>query len=566
MAKVKFKLSGQLAIGSVVMVAVVLSAAIYGTQILDKSVEVSNEITATIQPSIDALRLMRTQLEKSESLVNAWVNEPNEEKQAELTAMHEGGFEMIRERTDSLVSEWTNIEQQDSVTALFRVYDDALNKQREIMKSLQTFEDYMENMASVVEIHESLITQCRAVKAELRAFEALKEQEIVLAKNEMVEGFSTLKMLLSVLMITVVGVGIVLYLMVNRMVARPITRLTKVIANLSVGHLPERDYAVKRGDEIGEISRSCNDLVNGLRKVSAFASAIGDGDFEAEFDPLSDDDELGKALLTMRENLMRAKSLEHAQSFINEGVAKFSNMLRVQATDEREFYPKLAGALCKFLNCQMGGIYLIRRPDTEGDVVRERDSEYIELVGTYAFPAGKQGTNIFSEGEGLVGQCWREQREIYITNLPKNYVSISSGLGDGTPAVLLLVPLITNDEVQGVIELAAFKEFDETTLKFMTRLSEIIASSIITIQNNFRTESLLNVSKELTQQLREQEEELMQQASELQASQEEMQRNNKLLKQKMEAIQRVVGHVDFDAYGELVNKEELLSRMQGGAA
>jgi HAMP domain-containing protein/putative methionine-R-sulfoxide reductase with GAF domain len=564
LAKAKFNLSGQFAVGSIAMVGIVLSIAVYAFTILDTSSTVSQRITNTIQPSIDALRLMRTQLAKSEALVNAWVNEPSEEKQEELTNMHNVSFQQVTGNADTLVSAWENVAERDSASVVFARYQQALTLQQQLMQNLQTFEDYMENMGAVMPIQEELSALCGEVKLELSAFEALKELEVTTAQNEMIGGFSTLKMLLLILIVTVILVGFVLYALVNRGVAAPIKKLTTLITNLSVGEIPENKQKVRRSDEIGEISNSFNDLVEGIKKVSEFAQAIGEGQLEAEFEPLGDDDLLGKSLVTMRANIKITKAKEQRESWTNEGLAKFGTILRTYSEAADTYYPKLITNIAKYMNCQVGAIYLVSNVQQQLDESEEQSDPYLELAGTYAYIA-EENRNV-SKGEGILGQTWQDKEILQVTDIPLGYIPISSGLGGSPPSNLICVPLVTNEEVLGVIELASFSPIEAHGISFMEKLAETIAASIMAIHATAQTKTLLKDSRAMIKKTRIHEEELEQNSIILIATQEEMQRNNAVLNHKMRSVEKIVGKIEFNGLGQLSNKEELASRLKNNDA
>ena len=551
MSKISLNISGKLATSTVVMVIMLLVVAIYSVGILNRSVEVSEEITNTIQPSIDALRLMRTQLERSESLVNAWVNEPDDEKQAELTALHEGGFRTIRDNADDLVFEWNDSTQRSDIMVLFERYDYALSLQSQIMNSLQTFEDYMDKMGDVIPVYEEMALLVGELQDELSAIEALKEAEILGAQIEMIDGFATLKNLIIWLIVVVVVLGIALYLVTDRIVAKPIMSLTRLIAKMSVGEMPRERNVVTRRDEIGKISTSINDLVDGLTKVSDFARAIGDANFETKFTPLSEEDQLGKSLLNMRTNLMKAQVEEKQRGWANEGLAKFNEMLRMHNEYGADFYPRLISSIVEFMGCRMGGIYLLQNDNTA--------EPYLELKGSYAFTLESTEHSRVEKSEGLVGQCWASQERIYLDLIPDGY-SIESGLGAASPSSLLLVPLKDNDKVLGVVELGSFNKLEDYRLVFMDLLATTIASSILAIQHGTQTSALLDESRAMTARLQQQEEEMQENAEKLQMTTEEMERDNLLLEKKLGSIEALLGKIEFDTSGTILNPDEVLTR------
>ena len=130
-------------------------------------------------------------------------------------------------------------------------------------------------------------------------------------------------------------------------------------------------------------------------------------------------------------------------------------------------------------------------------------------------------TKIFI-GEGLVGQAVLEREAIYINDVPESYVHISSGLGDASPKCVIILPLMYNDEVFGIIEMATFQNFEAHQVEFLNKICSGIASSIANVKVNERTSKLLNDSIFQSKELKEKDSVMRQQLEEIRATQEEM--------------------------------------------
>jgi PAS domain S-box-containing protein len=264
-----------------------------------------------------------------------------------------------------------------------------------------------------------------------------------------------------------------------------------------------------------------------IRKNADFAKQIGQGDFTSPFDPFSNEDELGKSLLLMRDNLVLNTRKETEQSWIAAGKDQISNILRIHNKIDILAYETLV-SLIKYINAVQGALYLY-----------DEDKEILVNVSTYAFNRKKYITQEFKVGQGLIGQCAFEMDLIYRTEIPDDYVSVTSGiLGDKKPKTILIVPLVSDEKLQGVIEFAfLLDELPELTLLFMKELGEIIARTIFNLRVNEKTERLLEESREMTVELQENEEELRQSAEEMRATQEELQRSNAQLATQINEVE-----------------------------
>jgi PAS domain S-box-containing protein len=151
----------------------------------------------------------------------------------------------------------------------------------------------------------------------------------------------------------------------------------------------------------------------------------------------------------------------------------------------------------------------------------------------------------------LAGQAWQEGDIVYLTDVPQNYVKITSGLGDANPTSVLIVPLKVNDQIFGVVEIASFSTFQDFEMEFVQKIAESIASTISSVKINAKTQHLLEESQEMTEQMRAQEEEMRQNMEELQATQEEMQRSQSETESTMVAVHGALAVADYSVDGSL---------------
>ena len=336
---------------------------------------------------------------------------------------------------------------------------------------------------------------------------------------------------------------------------RPIKQSTRVIRAISQGDI-KKEYEISSSgkDEIAQINQSINELIEGLSAKIEFARSIGDGEFNTDFKKSGENDMLGEALINMRDNLEKARKdeaqrkIEDAkQSWVTQGLAKFGDILRQNTDNMEEFSYSIISNLVKYLDANQGGIFMIDR---------EEENQFVELKAAFAYERRKYMEKRMDVGEGMIGRCILEKETIYMTEIPNDYIHITSGLGKDNPRSLLIVPLILNDEVYGVIEIASFREIEEHQIKFVEKIGESIASTISTVLTNLRTAELLEQSKKQAEELASQEEEMRQNLEELQATQEESARKEAEMAGIFRAMNNTLFVAQYDIDGKILDMND----------
>jgi PAS domain S-box-containing protein len=278
-------------------------------------------------------------------------------------------------------------------------------------------------------------------------------------------------------------------------------------------------WAILQHEQTRESAIAAIESQNQLKMMGvniSFADNISQGNLAAEY-ASSQADTLGQSLLNMRESLIRANEREEREKFTALGLAKIGEILRQHADNLEGLCDKVIEEIVKYMKANQGSMFV---KETIGE------EEKLVLMGARAWSRKKYIDKTIAIGEGLVGQAAIEKQTIFMTKVPNNYVTISSGLGEANPRCILIVPLKAEEEVIGVIELASFNWYEEFEIKFLEKVGESIAATILTTRNNQRNKELLEKSNTLAEQMRSQEEEIRQNMEEMQATQEEMQRKN----------------------------------------
>jgi CheY-like chemotaxis protein/HAMP domain-containing protein/GAF domain-containing protein len=316
--------------------------------------------------------------------------------------------------------------------------------------------------------------------------------------------------------------------------AAEVTRVAKEVGTegkLGVQAQVEGVSGVWKGltDNVNQLAGT---LTTQLRAISEVSQAVTQGDLTRSIAVEAEGEvaELKDTINQMIENLAETTRVNTEQDWLNSNMARFTGML--QGERDLETVSRLImSELTPLVGAQHGAFFTMESPDGEGDEFQLR------LLSTYGYKQRKNVPNKFKIGEALVGQAALEQKPILVTQAPEDYVRISSGLGEGLPINLIVLPVLFEDQVLAVIELASFQRFANVQQAFLEQLSESIGVVLNTIGANMRTEELLSQSQGLTLELQSQSEELQAQQEELQQTNKELEEQAASLKASEELLQ-----------------------------
>lgn len=353
-----------------------------------------------------------------------------------------------------------------------------------------------------------------------------------------------------------------IYLIAIR-ISKPIGLATNRLKRIEQGDIHGiDDIVIERKDEIGDMAESLNKVVAGLNETAEFAEEIGKGNLTSEYNPKSERDVLGNALINMRQSLRKArkeeekrKSEDEKQRWITNGLAKFGDILRKDNDNLENLSFNIISNLVSYLNANQGTIFVLNDKD--------QDNQFFELQAAIAYDRRRYIKKEIHKGEDLVGRCAHERATIYMTDIPEDYVEITSGMGSATPTSILIVPVIMNEVVYGVIEMASFNKMEKYQIEFVEKIGESIASTLNSVKVNQRTQRLLSESQQQREELSSQEEEMRQNLEELQATQEEAARREFELRGVINALSSSTYTVEYDLYGGITDVNETYADLIG---
>jgi HAMP domain-containing protein/CheY-like chemotaxis protein/GAF domain-containing protein len=268
-----------------------------------------------------------------------------------------------------------------------------------------------------------------------------------------------------------------------------------------------------------------------LRAIADVSTAVTQGDLTRTItvEAAGEVSDLKDNINQMIGNLRETTERNAAQDWLNSNLARFSGMLQGQR-DQKTVARLLMSEVTPLVDAHHGAFYIAE--DTGEDETTE-----LRLIATYGYKERKSIANRFKLGEALVGQAALERKAIVITQAPEDYIKIASGLGEAAPTSIIVLPVLFEETVMAVIEVASFTPFTEIQQTFLDQLSESIGVVLNTIAANMRTEELLLQSQQLTQDLQSQSEELQSQQDELKRSNAELEAQTATLRASEELLQ-----------------------------
>lgn len=283
------------------------------------------------------------------------------------------------------------------------------------------------------------------------------------------------------------------------------------ITELSSGVFPKR-IPIKSEDELGMIAKSINELTDRIEYAANYARDIGKGNLSDSYKTEYLSDAIAQAIMEMQEKLKENAVIDKIRTWRTEGLAMFANVLQENKDNTEQLCYEVISNLVKYSKANQGAFYVL---DENHDGI-----EVLRVKAAYAYEREKFLEIEIEKGEGLIGEVWKEEETLQLTEIPEDYFMITSGLGESLPSSIVILPLIYNEQVYGVLEIASFKIFQDAEMEFLEELGRNIAGTLASAKVNQRTQLLLENSQKMQQEMREQEEMMRQNMEEMQATQD----------------------------------------------
>lgn len=229
------------------------------------------------------------------------------------------------------------------------------------------------------------------------------------------------------------------------------------------------------------------------------------------------DDILGNALFDLSVKLKTTAEEDKKRVWQISGINELNSIIR-STSDVSAQYNVLVSFIVKYAAANQAGLFVVQR---------EGNESFLELKSCYAYEKHRIQQKRVELSSGLLGQCIQEKEMVYLKQIPRDYVHITSGLGLATPVCLVIIPIKYGEEILGAIEIASLTSFEPHHIEFLNRASEVIGGAIFALERNTMMKKMLDESTILSEELRTQQEETRQNMEELEATQEHLLRQSK---------------------------------------
>lgn len=522
-----FKISHKIAFGYGFTILMVVVAGITSVSTVLRLVNLDHKISESYLPSVETLKVLENTIITSSKYTENWIYLPSVEDKAKLKAIQEKDYFNIKLKFNEQLDLWENANEIKNGLDLLNNIDILVENQLRIMNLLIIDDDYV-NDKKVEEAIKILETQVivyrKKTTAEIDYLLRLKNKQLQKAKLEKESMASFLIYMMVMISIFTVLVGIYASILTTKSIVLPIKLLKENILELSKGNTTISP--ILANDEIGEMANALFILTNNLKNVRDFAKEVGKGNFETTISVFNNEGELGTSLAEMRKGLQNVAFEDKKRNWVNQNLAKASEILRNVNISSNELYFNILKFIIKALDANQGGFYIAKDDEETGKTT-------LHLEACFAYERKKYVDHSIEvnkksyESDGLIGQVFLEKDTYILTDIPENYLKITSGLGESTPKFVVIVPIKIHDDIYGILEIASFNHIPQYQIEYLEKISESIASTISNMHTTERTAILLSQSQLQAEQMRATEEELRQNLEELHATQEQIIRQSK---------------------------------------
>jgi GAF domain len=324
------------------------------------------------------------------------------------------------------------------------------------------------------------------------------------------------------------GLLALLYFTARRNLLLPLQKL----ANLAQGAAAAPTGPPARfAGELQKIYQALAQAWAGTGHATRFVQQLAQGDLQARYPGPEADQaekpELVAALLALQQRLAQLAQRDREVNWTNQGLAQFVEVLRLDERTAAQMGQQIIEQVVKYVDACYGALYELTTEDGE---------TFLRLNAAYAYPREPQTT--IEPGEGLVGQVLVDKTILHLPDLPRDFLPVTSGLGQAPPRQLILVPAMINNQVMGVAEIATFHELKQYQIDFLLKLGQNIAASLASARHQRQSSDVGEDAEFLATMMRTQEAALRENMERAEALTKDLIRQNREVDQLQQDLQR----------------------------
>ncbi|HSH05663.1 MAG TPA: response regulator [Anaerolineae bacterium] len=318
--------------------------------------------------------------------------------------------------------------------------------------------------------------------------------------------------------------------------------MAKVARRLAIGDTNQMVAPHSEADELGQAFKQ---MVQYQQTISVAAKQVAQNNLDVQVQPVSEEDILGHAFREMIDNLKALTASNEKQIWLAQGKTSLHDGMRGQQT-VMMLAQNVIRQLCQYLDAPVGTIYL-------------KEDDAYHLVGSYAYVRRKNVSGVVAAGEGLVGQAILEKSPIVISNIPDDYIKVSSGLGETAPQQIVALPLVYEEAVLGALELGTLGDFSDVHLDFLVGVAENVAIALHAAQAREQVQALLEQTQQQAEEMQTQQEELRVTNEELTTQTEQLRISEQRLREQQTELEATNAELEESALA-LQQKQEALNK------
>ncbi|MDQ3192858.1 MAG: SpoIIE family protein phosphatase [Bacteroidota bacterium] len=305
----RFTIGRKIGFGFGILILLTITAFVFTQNTINKSKEINDEITNVISPSVGALEELNLMIVRSKMYITNWAfiqsSDDNFDK-VKLRKLIYEDYPELKSKINKLSENWS-LEEQNSIQSIFSLIEMLFKEHKDIMTNINSFSSYDDPtivffFRPTVDEDGEIDTKTKIILENLSDLITTHHERANRVSDQMIKSFDLLLLIVKSLGFILLLGGIFIAILTVNSIVKPVHHLKKILLSMSKGVVPEEKISF-RNDEIGEMSVALNQLIESVKRTRVFANEVGAGNFDYEYKPLSDQDNLGFALIKMRDDL-----------------------------------------------------------------------------------------------------------------------------------------------------------------------------------------------------------------------------------------------------------------------